>query len=73
MDKSNIGLIGLGVMGQNLVLNMADKGWTVSVWNRQEPGESESVASRFVRVRGFIFRWWYVQFRCYGPARVRPL
>ena len=52
MDKSNIGLIGLGVMGQNLVLNMADKGWTVSVWNRQEPGESESVASRFVRERG---------------------
>jgi len=32
--KSDIGLIGLAVMGQNLVLNMADHGFTVSVYNR---------------------------------------
>ena len=32
--ESDIGLIGLGVMGQNLVLNMADHGVTVSVYNR---------------------------------------
>ncbi|QNN22273.1 NADP-dependent phosphogluconate dehydrogenase [Planctomycetales bacterium ZRK34] len=32
--KSDIGLIGLAVMGQNLVLNMADHGYTVSVFNR---------------------------------------
>jgi 6-phosphogluconate dehydrogenase len=32
--KSDIGLIGLAVMGQNLVLNMADHGYTVSVYNR---------------------------------------
>ena len=31
---SDIGLIGLAVMGQNLVLNMADHGYTVSVYNR---------------------------------------
>ena len=31
---NNIGLIGLGVMGQNLVLNMSDKGYRVSVFNR---------------------------------------
>lgn len=30
----DIGLIGLGVMGQNLVLNMADHGFTVTVYNR---------------------------------------
>ena len=30
----DIGLIGLAVMGQNLVLNMAEKGWRVSVFNR---------------------------------------
>lgn len=52
MDKSNIGLIGLGVMGRNLALNLADKGWTVSVWNRSEPNAAESVADRFVRKRG---------------------
>ncbi len=32
--QSDIGLIGLAVMGQNLVLNMADHGYTVSVYNR---------------------------------------
>ena len=26
MEKADIGLIGLGVMGQNLALNLADKG-----------------------------------------------
>jgi 6-phosphogluconate dehydrogenase len=34
MDKSQIGLVGLGVMGQNLTLNMEDKGYSVSVYNR---------------------------------------
>jgi 6-phosphogluconate dehydrogenase len=32
--NADIGLIGLAVMGQNLVLNMADHGYTVSVFNR---------------------------------------
>jgi 6-phosphogluconate dehydrogenase len=32
--QSDIGLIGLAVMGQNLVLNMEEKGYTVSVFNR---------------------------------------
>jgi 6-phosphogluconate dehydrogenase len=33
-DRADIGLIGLAVMGQNLVLNMADHGYTVAVHNR---------------------------------------
>jgi 6-phosphogluconate dehydrogenase len=32
--KAHIGLIGLGVMGQNLVLNMNDHGFKVAVFNR---------------------------------------
>jgi 6-phosphogluconate dehydrogenase len=32
--KANVGLIGLAVMGQNLVLNMADHGFRVAVYNR---------------------------------------
>ena len=32
--KADIGLIGLAVMGQNLVLNMNDHGYTVAVFNR---------------------------------------
>ncbi len=34
MEKADIGLIGLAVMGKNLVLNMADHGFTVAVFNR---------------------------------------
>ena len=33
-DKMDIGLIGLAVMGENLVLNMESKGFGVSVFNR---------------------------------------
>jgi len=32
--KADIGLIGLAVMGENLVLNMESKGYTVAVFNR---------------------------------------
>jgi len=34
MAEADIGLIGLAVMGQNLVLNMEDHGFTVAVFNR---------------------------------------
>ena len=34
MGKADIGLIGLAVMGENLVMNMASKGFTVAVYNR---------------------------------------
>jgi 6-phosphogluconate dehydrogenase len=34
VDKADIGLIGLAVMGQNLVLNMNDHGFKVTVFNR---------------------------------------
>ncbi len=34
MENADIGLIGLAVMGQNLVLNMNDHGYKVAVYNR---------------------------------------
>ncbi|MCC6484909.1 MAG: decarboxylating NADP(+)-dependent phosphogluconate dehydrogenase [Armatimonadetes bacterium] len=34
MGDANIGLIGLAVMGENLVLNMSDHGYKVAVYNR---------------------------------------
>ncbi len=34
MSKADIGLIGLAVMGENLVLNMESKGFSVAVYNR---------------------------------------
>jgi len=33
-EKSDIGLVGLAVMGQNLALNIADHGFQISVYNR---------------------------------------
>ena len=34
MSKADIGLIGLAVMGENLVMNMESKGFAVAVYNR---------------------------------------
>lgn len=34
MKKSNIGVIGMAVMGKNLALNFADQGYIVSIYNR---------------------------------------
>jgi 6-phosphogluconate dehydrogenase len=45
--KADIGLIGLAVMGENLVLNMESKGFTVAVYNRT----TEKV-TKFIEGRG---------------------
>jgi 6-phosphogluconate dehydrogenase len=44
--KANIGLIGLAVMGENLVLNMESKGFTVAVYNRTVERVDEFVNGR---------------------------
>ncbi len=46
-EKADIGLIGLAVMGENLVLNMESKGYTVAVYNR-----STNKVEQFVNGRG---------------------
>ncbi len=57
MGQADIGLIGLAVMGQNLVLNMAEKGFTVAVHNRTPskiddfiagPAKAQGLDSRIV-------------------------
>ena len=40
---SKVGLIGLGVMGSNLSLNILDKGFALSVFNRVDVGEENMV------------------------------
>src|SRR5689334_13546843 len=42
--SADIGLIGLAVMGQNLVLNMNDHGYTVAVFNRTTSKVDEFLA-----------------------------
>jgi 6-phosphogluconate dehydrogenase len=44
MSKNQFGLIGLAVMGQNLVLNAADNGFSVSVYNRTGAKTQEFMA-----------------------------
>ncbi len=51
MEKSDIGLIGLAVMGENLALNMESRGYRVSVYNRMKPGRA-SVVDKFLSGRG---------------------
>jgi 6-phosphogluconate dehydrogenase len=43
-EKSDIGLIGLAVMGQNLALNIADHGFQISVYNRTTEKTDKFVA-----------------------------
>ncbi len=50
-QMSDVGLIGLGVMGENLALNMERNGRKVSVWNRTVPGVEEGVVQRFMEGR----------------------
>ncbi|MDR0624739.1 MAG: decarboxylating NADP(+)-dependent phosphogluconate dehydrogenase [Treponema sp.] len=47
MENADIGLIGLAVMGENLVLNMESKGFSVAVYNR-----TVSKVETFVQGRG---------------------
>ena len=46
-NQCDIGLIGLAVMGENLVLNMESKGFTVAVYNR-----TTEVTDKFAAARG---------------------
>jgi 6-phosphogluconate dehydrogenase len=46
MKKADIGIVGLAVMGENLILNMESKGFTVAAYNR-----TVSKVDRFVQGR----------------------
>ena len=47
MEKSEIGLLGLGVMGKSLCRNLANNGFKISMFNRHVDGIEEHVASDF--------------------------
>ncbi|MCP9200386.1 NADP-dependent phosphogluconate dehydrogenase [Gramella sp. GC03-9] len=47
IKKPKIGIIGLGVMGQGLALNMADNQVSVTVYNREVRGAEENIARNF--------------------------
>ena len=45
-NQCDIGLIGLAVMGENLVLNMESKGFSVAVFNRTTEVTEKFAAER---------------------------
>ena len=47
--KADIALIGLAVMGQNLVLNMNDHGYRVAVFNRTVSKVDDFIGNEAVR------------------------
>ncbi len=57
--KSDIGIVGLGVMGKSLCLNLLQKGFVVSVFNRSDFGESKLVSNflkdntQYHKLKGF--------------------
>ncbi|NMH88344.1 NADP-dependent phosphogluconate dehydrogenase [Flavivirga algicola] len=50
MNQSFFGVIGLGVMGSSLSLNIAEKGYAVSVYNRIAPEEEHKVTDFLSKV-----------------------
>lgn len=44
--KMSIGVVGMGVMGKSLALNLAEKGVPVSLYNRYVTGKEEAVAQK---------------------------
>ncbi|MDW7658198.1 MAG: decarboxylating NADP(+)-dependent phosphogluconate dehydrogenase [Bacillota bacterium] len=56
MKKADIGLIGLAVMGENLVMNMESKGFTVAVYNRTTSKVTDFVKGR-AKGKNIIGAW----------------
>ena len=55
MNKQNIGVIGLAVMGKNLAFNLADHGYTVSVFNRSSAKTEALLAeSETENIKGYF-------------------
>ena len=53
-QECDIGLMGLAVMGQNLVLNMEDHGYRVAVYNRTKSKTDEFLAQPQVEGRQIV-------------------
>jgi 6-phosphogluconate dehydrogenase len=68
MKECDIGLIGLAVMGQNLVLNMNDKGFKVAVYNRTTSKVTDFLEgpAKGTNVEGFV------NFKDFFAALKRP-
>lgn len=59
LNSPEIGIIGLGVMGKNLAINMARNNIRISVYNREIRGKEENIARSFAAEykKEFNFPW----------------
>ena len=70
MKKADIGLIGLAVMGENLVMNMESKGFTVAVFNRTTSKVDDFIAEGLrERTSSDATAWKSLQQTLRNPAR----
>jgi len=67
---SKIGLVGLAVMGQNLALNIAEKGFPISVWNRSPAKMHDAVAR--AKAEGDLALTGYEDLREFVDSLERP-
>ncbi|MCK8520293.1 NADP-dependent phosphogluconate dehydrogenase [Aquimarina sp. D1M17] len=54
MQKSQIGVVGLGVMGKSLAKNMLSKKFSVSVYNRHVEGKEVDIAKKFATNNSYV-------------------
>jgi 6-phosphogluconate dehydrogenase len=67
MTQAQFGMIGLGVMGSNLALNIEDHGFSVAVWNREA-----DTAKRFCEENSGKQFTWAKTLEEFAGALVRP-
>ena len=81
MTKASIGLIGLGTMGSNLALNIADNGFDIAVFNRtvQRSVDFHASAGRLadritpcLDLKALVAAINAPQRRSFGPMPLRP-
>lgn len=72
MSKSTIGVIGLGVMGSSLSLNIAEKGFAVSVYNRVKQGEAHVLSDFLKRTDASMNIKGFTEFKSFVTSLERP-
>ena len=71
--KSEIGLLGLGVMGKSLAINMASKGIKVSVYNRQVAQLEVDIAKTFAEENKDIYEFpWFQELESFVASLAKP-
>ena len=71
-NKPNFGILGLGVMGSNLALNVADHGFSLAAYNRTDEVEAGFVASAGPLMERITTYWDLEEFVA-GLARPRSI